>query len=100
MSFIISMVDSEKTRIEYMIEKYSEELKTLPKGTISEKKSGNKVYCYLKYREGKKIVSKYIPQGDLEEFKEYLQRRKHIEIMLKSLKKELKIANKMLGAEI
>ena len=83
-----------------MIKKYSEELKTLPKGTIAEKKSGNKVYCYLKYRDGKKVVSKYIPQGDLEEYKEHLQRRKHIEIMLKSLKKELKIANKMLGAEL
>ena len=94
------MIDSEKTRIEYMIEKYSEELKTLPKGTIAEKKSGNKVYCYLKYRDGKKVVSKYIPKDELDMIEESLQRRKHIEIMLKSLKKELKIANKMLGAEI
>ena len=58
MSLIISTVKKEKQRIDYMLEKYREMLEGLPKGTISEKKVNGNTYCYLKYRDGKKVVSK------------------------------------------
>lgn len=99
MSFILSTVRTEKERIEYMISKYTEELDCLPKGTLAEKKVGDKAYFYLKYREGKKVVSKYIPKEEIDSYKESLQKRKHIEIMIKTLNEELKTANKVLGVK-
>ena len=54
---ILSTILQEKERIDRMLAKYQEELGTLPKGTISEKKVRQSTYFYLKYREGKKVVS-------------------------------------------
>ena len=55
---ILSTILQEKERIDRMLAKYQEELGTLPKGTISEKKVKQSTYFYLKYREGKKVVSR------------------------------------------
>ena len=90
----------EKQRIEYMQKKYQEELKRLPKGTISEKKSGEKVYYYLKYRDGDKVVSRYISKSAIKEVRAQVEKRKHIEAMLKSLQEELAIADKALKGTI
>lgn len=99
MNMILTTVLQEKRRIEYMLERYREEYENLPKGTISEKAVGDKTYYYLKYREGKKIVSKYISKADIDILKEQVEKRKHIETMIKSLTEELTIANKILERE-
>ncbi len=62
MNLILSTILQEKERIDRMLSKYQEELGTLPKGTISEKKVKQSTYFYLKYREGKKVISRYIPK--------------------------------------
>ena len=67
MNLILTTVMQEKQRIDYMLEKYQEALAELPKGTISEKQVKGNTYYYLKYREGKKIVSKYIGKKEIEE---------------------------------
>ena len=90
----------EKKRIEYMIEKYMDEYSCLPKGSIYEKRVGDKVYYYLKYRDGKKVVSQYISKDRIDEVSLKIQKRKHVETMIKSLKKELDIANRILEAEL
>ena len=82
-----------------MLQRYHKEHESLPKGTISEKTVGDKTYYYLKYRDGKKIVSKYISKDNIETFKEQVEKRKHIEVMIKSLMEELAIANKVLEGE-
>lgn len=99
MNMILSTILREKTRIEYMLAKYHEEYETLPKGTISEKKVGKRTYYYLKYRSGKKVISQYISKTSIDEIKEQIERRKHIEAMIKSLQEELSIANKVLEGE-
>lgn len=99
MNMILTTVLQEKRRIEYMLERYRKEYENLPKGTISEKAVGDKTYYYLKYREGKKIVSKYISKADIDTLKEQVEKRKHIETMIKSLTEELTIANKILERE-
>ena len=96
---ILTIVLQEKQRIEYMLQRYHKEYESLPKGTISEKTVGDKTYYYLKYRDGKKIVSKYISKNNIKTFKEQVQKRKHIEVMIKSLTEELAIANKVLEGE-
>jgi len=100
MNLILATIQKEKQRIQYMLERYRAELATLPKGTLSEKKTGGRSYHYLKYREGKKIVSMYVKRAELGSLQEQLQRRKHIEIMIKSLKEELSIADKALEGRV
>lgn len=96
---ILTTVLQEKRRIEYMLKKYREEYESLPKGTISEKAVGDKTYYYLKYRDGKKVVSKYVSKAEIDTLREQIEKRKHIEVMIKSLTEELNIANKVLEGD-
>lgn len=96
MSFILATVAQEKNRIEYMLYKYQEQYNQLPKGTIAEKVVKGKSYYYLKYRDGKKVVSQYISKSDIDRVRAQVEKRKHIEIMIKSLQEEMAIANKLL----
>lgn len=90
----------EKQRIDYMLAKYQEALAELPKGTISEKQVKGNTYYYLKYRDGKKIVSKYIGKREIEALKQQIDRRRHIEAMIKSLLEEQKLAAKVLEGNL
>ena len=90
----------EKERIDRMLAKYQEELEMLPKGTISEKKVKQSTYFYLKYREGKKVISRYIPQKDVEAVREQVEKRRHIETMIRSLQEERAIAEKALEGQL
>ena len=96
---IIDTIKKEKSRIEYMLDKYIDMLDTLPKGTICAVNRKGKVYYYLKYREGKKVVSEYIGKN-IAETKMLVEKRKHTEAMIKSLESELKIANKALEGQL
>ena len=83
-----------------MLERYQAELAALPKGALSEKKVDGRTYHYLKHREGKKVVSRYIKREEVEALRERLQRRRHIEAMIKSLREELRIADKALEGQV
>lgn len=96
MNMILTTISQEKKRIEYMLTKYKEEIASLPKGSLSEKAVGERVYYYLKYRAGKRVVSQYISKSQIDEIRQQLEKRKHIEAMIKSLQEELAIANKVL----
>lgn len=97
---ILSTILQEKERIDRMLAKYQEELGKLPKGTISEKKVKQSTYFYLKYRDGKKVISQYIPQKDVEAVREQVEKRRHIETMIRSLHKERAIAEKVLEGQL
>ena len=100
MSLILETIRQEKVRIEYMISKYSQSLEKLPKGYLSERNVNGRHYYYLKYREGKKVVSKYISKKDVDTVKQRLEKRKHIESMLQSLQEELNIAKSALEGNV
>lgn len=100
MNLILHTVKQEKQRIEYMLAKYQSELSTLPKGTISEKTVGEKTYYYLKYRDGKKVVSQYVTKKEIENVRVLVEKRRHIEAMVKSLQEEKAIADKVLEDEL
>ena len=99
MSLLSQIVAEEKDRIKKMISEYEQELVTLPKGTLVGKKVKDKQYFYLQFREGKKIVSSYIggKADKIDELREHINRRKHIEAMLKALKIEYAQAIKITG---
>lgn len=96
MNLLMCTVKQEKKRIEVMLQKYKEAYAAMPKGTLSAKKSGNKVYYYLKFRDGKKVVSKYVKDTELEDMMEQLEHKKHLETMIKFLKEELAMADSVL----
>lgn len=98
-NLIIDTIQKEKVRIEYMLERYHKIIDELPKGSLSESNRNGQIYYYLKYREGKKIVSKYLGKnaGNVPDL---IEKRKHVEAMIKSLEEELKIANKALEGNV
>lgn len=100
MNLILRTILQEKERIDRMLAKYQEELGTLPKGAISEKKVKQSTYYYLKYREGKKVISRYIPQKNVEAVREQVEKRRHIETMIRSLQEERAIAEKALEGQV
>lgn len=97
---ILRTILQEKERIDRMLAKYQEELEMLPKGTISEKKVKQSTYFYLKYREGKKVISRYIPQKDVDAVREQVEKRRHIETMIRSLQEERAIAERALEGQV
>lgn len=100
MNLLLHTVMQERQRIENMLVQYETELSQLPKGTISEKNRGGKTYYYLKYRDGKKVVSKYIGRQEIDEVRERVEKRKHIEAMIRSLQEEKMIADKVLEGNL
>ena len=99
MNMIIDTILKEKARIEYMLESYRKIMEELPKGSIVETNKNGQKYYYLKYRDGKKLVSRYLGK-DAGNMSLLIDKRKHTEIMIKSLENELKIADKALEGNI
>lgn len=95
LNLITDTILKEKNRIEYMLNHYYEILKILPKGSVLKRKINNQVYYYLKYREDKKVVSKYVGKS-VDNILPLIEKRKHTEEMIKLLENELRIANKAL----
>ncbi len=83
----------ELERHKRMIQRYEEECKSLPKGSVFKRKIGNQEYFYLNYREGQKVISRFLGKSgsvDLSELQQKLGRRKELNSLLKKMKKELK----------
>lgn len=94
MNVIYEMLAEEKKRNIKMQQAYRSELEKLPKGTICKKIIGNKAYFYLKYRQGKKIISKYVGK-DSEQISilvdiliEKIKKRKYLENVIRALRAE------------
>lgn len=99
MNMIIDTIVKEKIRIEYMLKRYYKIIEELPKGSLSETNKNGQKYYYLKYRDGKKVITKYLGK-DAGEMPALIEKRKHTEAMIKSLKSELKIADKALEGNV
>lgn len=99
MTIATQIIEKELERNEKMIKEYEVELSKLPKGKLTIKKINSRSYYYLKFREGEKIITKYVGKDniDLTELYDQLDKRKHIEEMLKQLKSERKELEKVGG---
>lgn len=76
-----------------LIARYEKEMESFPKGAIFKRKIGNKEYFYLNYREGKKVISKFL--GTAAEYNplellNQIQKRKELSALVKKLKTEQK----------
>ena len=85
-----------------MIKQYETELSGLPKGVLTTKSIKGNQYYYLQYRNGKKTVSEYIGRKSdkVDELQKQIDRRKHIQAMLKALREEYATAQKMMEVRV
>lgn len=88
-----AVFQDELERNQRLLLRYEKELELLPKGSIFKRKIGSQEYLYLNYREGKKVVSKFL--GKIEEFNSdelqaQLNKRKEYKQLIKKLKLEQK----------
>lgn len=72
-------------------------LNLLPKGSIKKRKISGKLYYYLQYRSGKKIIQKYIGRDKPEEIIKKLRERKSLQSELKKVHESLKIIKRSQG---
>ena len=80
-----------------IVEEYaqvSKNIASLPCGYISVKQISGHTYCYRQWREGKKIISQYVPDAILSSIKRKIAVRKENEALLKDIKKDLKKATR------
>ena len=97
---IISTVMREKKRIAFMLDQYRSMAQELPRGSLSERKVKDRTYYYLKYREGGRVITKYIPGEQAELIRSQVDKRRHAEKMIVSLEREMELAERFLGGTI
>lgn len=85
-----SFLIKEEKRNKNMIDGYTKELESLARGKIISKNVKGNIYYYLYYRDGKKVISKYIGKNEesIVSVQEQLDRRYQIEEIIKKLKEE------------
>ena len=90
------LLENEIQRNCLMQETYKREIQTLPQGSLSIKVQNGKTYCYLRYRRGEKVISEYAGSGEnAENLRSGIERRKHLQAMLKALEEEYERLIKM-----
>ena len=88
---ITAVFADELERTERLIARYEKEISEYPKGSIFRRKIGNGEYLYLNYREGKKVVSKFLGKAETfntSELESQLARRKELFALLKKLRQD------------
>jgi hypothetical protein len=92
------MLEEEGKRNKEMQEVYQYEIQQLPRGSVVIKLSGKKEYCYLQYREGDKVISKYIGHANehAARLRELVEERRSLERILRRLRKEERYIEKAL----
>lgn len=95
-----SVFQDELERTNRLILRYEAEMNELPKGSLYRRKIGNQEYCYLNYREGNKVVSKFLGNTETfstEELAQKLKKRKKLSVLLKKLNNDKKSLEKELS---
>jgi hypothetical protein len=95
------MLHEELERCRGMVSSLEQEISHLPKGSLHVRKKQYKKkryrYYYLKYREGKKCVSRHVPDRQLEALKKELEKRSIYQKEIKAYKARIKYLEKILG---
>lgn len=96
------MLRDELKRCQEMLDGLEKSISMLPKGSINERKKHYKgkvySYHYLKYRDGDKVISKHLSNGEVQEILEKLALRKKYIKEIQSYKKRIAYLNKILHA--
>lgn len=90
---IKAVFQDELERNQRLVARYEKELESLPKGSVFKRKIGNHEYLYLNYRDGEKVISKFLGkmnEFNIQELQLQLDKRKEYKALLKKLKIEQK----------
>jgi len=97
---ISGMLRDELKRCQEMLAGLQKSVAALPKGVLNERKKHykQKAYSYysLKYRDGKQVVNKHIPNADAPELAKKLEQRKKFEKEVRAYKKKIDYLSKIL----
>ena len=94
--FIDVVLEKEKQRNENMRLAYEKRILQLPKGSLIVREMKGRKYCYLRYREGEKVVQKYAGTIEQEEIiRAQIAERKHLISLVAMLEEENKRIKKM-----
>lgn len=86
---IDNIIEKEKIRNREMRMAYAQRILTYPKGTLTIRESKGRKYCYFKYRDGKKIITKYAgTEKKLRELQEKIAERDRLADMIRMLDAE------------
>src|SRR5665647_1623884 len=89
------VLEEQIERNERNIAVYEERLKDLPKGMLYERRRGDKVYYYLKYRDGEgKRVDEYVKGDQVDAVRRQVDKRKEYIKTIRGLQEDIKIARK------
>ncbi len=94
--FIDVVLEKEKQRNENMRSTYENRILDLPRGSLVIRELNGRRYCYLRYRDGKKVIQKYagtIEQAEM--IREKIAERKHLTRLIAMLEEESKRIKKM-----
>ena len=70
-------------------------IKQLPKGSIKKRLLGKQIYFYLQYREGKKVVHKYLGKVEPEKLERETKERRALIQQLHQVKESIKVLSKV-----
>jgi len=101
MSVVVDVINEEAERLKSLIRLYDDKIAVLPKGSISEKPRGNRIYCYLAYRDGGKVKFEYIGSKDSDKvmvLRSQIDERKKYEGKRRESLKNLKQIERLLNA--
>ena len=90
MSVLDEVLKEEYDRLVRIRSAMSLEYEALPKGSISKKNIRGCDCYYLQYREGNRVISKYIKKAELDELAAMIERRKSLRKSLHDLDAEMK----------
>ena len=90
MSILDELLKKEYDRLVRMRSVMSLEYDALPKGSISRKNIRGCDCYYLQYREGDRVISKYIKKAELYELTAKIERRRSLRKFLRDIDAEMK----------
>lgn len=99
MSVIHDVIQEEYNRLNSLLDLYDQKISECVKGSLSVKKRGEHSYCYLAYREDKKVKFVYIGREDspsVKEVSDQIEKRRRYEKKRQKTKKNLEEVRKLL----
>ncbi|MCL2525932.1 MAG: hypothetical protein FWE46_02630 [Coriobacteriia bacterium] len=98
MGIIEDALREEKSRNQQVSDLYQREIDSLPRGSLTIKQVGSRRYCYLRFREGKKVRLQYVGKAEEVEtdLRAQIDRRRELESLLKDLKSDMSIIRKVI----
>lgn len=80
-------------------EHYLDNLKKMPRGSLSVKKINGREYTYIQYRDGRKIISRIIPGEELPDLKDKIKKRGRYRKLLKEVDEKISYLRKALNVK-